>query len=106
MHDLSTLKPPNTYLTQESLVTSSDLDFDYSPGVRALFGFRMGGCRTVEFGYFGLADSRASIDYVQPDQTVDVTLPGDLGIASNMFHNNVRVHIDYLSRLQGAEVRD
>jgi hypothetical protein len=90
--------------TQETLVSSSDLDFDFSPGVRALFGFRLWGCRAVEFGYFGLADSRSSIDFVQPNPAVDVTLPGSLGIASNVFHGDVRVRIDYLSRLQGAEV--
>ena len=90
--------------TQESLVSSSDLGFGFSPGVRALFGFRLWEGRSVEFGYLGLTDSRASTDFVQPNQNVDVTLPGSLGIASNVFHSDVRAHIDYLSRLQGAEV--
>jgi hypothetical protein len=90
--------------TQGALVSRSDLDFDFSPGVHALFGFRLGGCRSVEFSYLGLVDSRASIDFVQPNQNIDVTLPGELGIASNVFHDGVRVRMDYLSRLQSAEM--
>jgi hypothetical protein len=90
--------------TQETLVSSSDLDFDFAPGVRALFGVHLCDCWSVEFGYFGLFDSRASLEYVRPNQNVDVTLPGPLGVASNVFHDGVRVRVDYLSRLQGAEV--
>ena len=90
--------------TQQTLLSSSDLNFDWSPGVRALFGFRLCGCWGVEFGYFGLFNARASEDFVQPNPNVDVTLPGDLGVASNVFHDGVRVRVDYVSRLQGAEV--
>jgi hypothetical protein len=90
--------------TQATLVSSSDFDFGFDPGVRATFGFRLGDCRRVEFGYFGLFDSQASLDYVQPNPNVDVTFPGPLGVASNVFHDGVRVHMDYLSRIQGAEV--
>ena len=90
--------------TRATLVSSSDFDFDFNPGVRALFGFRLWGCRSVEFGYFGLFDTHASIDFVPANRGVDVTLPGALGIASNVFHGDVRVHMEYLSRIQGAEV--
>jgi len=90
--------------TQATLVSSSDLDFNFASGVRATFGFRLWGCRSVEFGYFGLYDSRASLDYVGPNRSVDVTLPGPLGVASNVFHDGVRVRTDYRSQLQGAEV--
>jgi hypothetical protein len=90
--------------TQQTLVSSSDLDFGFNSGVRALFGVRLCGCRAVEFGYFGLFNSDASIDYVGPNPNVDVTLPGPLGQASNVFHDGVRVHVDYVSRLHGAEV--
>ncbi len=90
--------------TQQTLVSSSDLDFNFAPGVRALFGVRLRNCWAVEFGYFGLFDSQASVDYVRPNQNVDVTLPGPLGVASNVFHDGVRVNINYQSRLQGAEV--
>jgi hypothetical protein len=90
--------------TQETLVSSSALGCDFEPGIRALFGFRLWGCRAVEFGYFGLCDTRSSLDYARPNQTVDVTLPGPLGVASNVFHDGVRVHMDEVSRIQGAEV--
>lgn len=90
--------------TQQTLVSSSEMSFDFDPGVRALFGFHLGGCRAIEFGYFGLFDSRATLDYSRPNPNIDVTLPGALGVASNVFHDGVQTRIDYLSRLQGAEV--
>jgi hypothetical protein len=90
--------------TQATLVPSSDFNSSVAPGIRARFGFCLWGCRPVEFGYFGLFDSRASLDYVRPNPNVDVTLPGPLGVASDVFHDGVHTRLDYVSRLQGAEV--
>lgn len=89
--------------TQATLVSSSDLDFDFNSGVRALVGFHIWGCVPIEFGYFGLFDQVASLQYL-PQQGVNATLPGPLGVASNVFHDSVTVNVDYRSRLQGAEV--
>ena len=100
--------PNRTFLidgnTLQSLVSSNDFDFDFDPGVRAWVGHRLGSCWAVEFGYLGVFDSRATLDFVKPNQNVDVTLPGDLGVASNVFHDGVRVRTEYLSRLNSAEV--
>jgi hypothetical protein len=75
----------------------------FNSGVRALVGFQLCGCVPVEFGYFGLFDSVASLEYL-PVQGVNATLPGPLGAASNVFQDGVTVRTDYRSRIQGAEV--
>lgn len=103
----STGQPDRTLLINASnqavLASSSDLSFDFDSGARALIGFQLCGCVPVEFGYFGLCDSVASLEYM-PQQGVNATLPGPLGVASNVFHDNVTVQVDYRSRIQGAEV--
>ena len=63
--------------TQDPLASSSDFNFDWDPGVRAIFGFHLGECRAVEFGYFGLFDSRASLTFSPTDGPG--ILPGDMG---------------------------
>jgi hypothetical protein len=90
--------------TQETLVSSSDLDFNFDSGLRARYGFDLTNCLMVELGYFGIFDSRSRVDYAGPNPGVDVTLPGPLGIASNVFHDGVRTRTDYQSQIQGAEL--
>ncbi len=89
---------------QQALVSTSDLDFGFDPGIRALFGFHLCNGQVIEFGYFGLFESQASLDYVRPNTNIDVTLPGALGVATNVFHDGVQTRTEYISRLQGAEV--
>lgn len=89
--------------TQDPLLSSSDFNFDYNSGVRAWVGFHVCDCLPVELGYFGLFDDVASLTYL-PQRGVDATLPGPLGVASNVFHDSVTVNVDYRSQIQGAEV--
>lgn len=103
-----TSHPDRTFLINannaQPLASSNDLNFGYDPGIRARFGFHLCNGQAIEFGYFGMFDSRASFDYTGPNPSVDVTLPGALGAATNVFHDGVHTRTDYISRLQGAEI--
>ena len=50
-----------------TFLSTSDLDFNFDPGLRATVGMRLCGCRALEFSYFGLFQGNASARTVKPD---------------------------------------
>ena len=94
--------------TNQTVLSSRDLDFNYSPGVRAVFGFCYDGWLPLEIGYFGLFDSRSSKS-VTSSPTGDpflgnLTFPGDLGAASNVFAGAQQATVDYTSEIHSGEI--
>jgi hypothetical protein len=94
--------------TNQSALNSRDLNFNYSPGVRAVVGFCYDGWLPLELGYFGLFDSKASATVTSAD-TGDpffgnLTFPGDLGAASNVFAGAQQVSVDYTSEIHSGEI--
>jgi hypothetical protein len=81
------------------LVTTDDLDFPYSGGLRAYIGHRFCGPWAWELGYFGLFGANASADF-----SGDFTLPGDLGPGSNVFFGTDRLRFDYTSDVHSGEL--
>lgn len=89
---------PNTNTT---FLSTSDLDYNYDPGLRATFGARICGNRALEFTYFGLFDGNASATVVQPNPNVFLTFPNNL--AGNVFVDMERVRVNYSSWLNSFE---
>ena len=48
------------YFTNKTYLSTSDLDFNFDPALRATVGMRLCGCRALEFSYFGLFQGNAS----------------------------------------------
>ena len=88
--------------TGQTVLSSSDLNFNYADGVRAVLGFCFDGM-PLELGYFGLFDSNASTTVVAAPGEF-LTFPGDLGPAFNVFSPADRVHVDYQSEIESGEV--
>jgi hypothetical protein len=83
---------------ETTLLSTSDLDFDFEPGVRATVGVRPCGGRAWEFSYFGLWQGDASA-IVEGDL---LTFPGDAG--GNVFPWMDWVRVDYSSWLHSFEL--
>jgi hypothetical protein len=94
--------------TNQSALNSRDLNFNYSPGVRAVVGFCYDGWLPLELGYFGLFDSKASATVTSADTgdpfLGNLTFPGDLGAASNVFAGAQQVTVDYTSEIHSGEI--
>jgi Putative beta barrel porin-7 (BBP7) len=88
--------------TNTTLLSTSDLDFDFDPGLRATVGMRLCGGRALEFSYFGLFQGNASAVAVKPDENAFLTFPGNL--AGNVFVNMNRTQVNYSSWVHSFEV--
>jgi len=86
-----------------TFLSTSDLDFEYEPGVRALFGIRLHGGWALEGSYLGLWDSDASLVIVPPDESTNLTFPGGLG-GTNVFSDPDRIWTTYSSSLHSSEL--
>lgn len=93
--------------TNQVLLTTHDLDFNWAGGVRTTVGFKLDPCcdcscccRAVEFTYFGIYDQEASATVALADQ---LRIPGDLGLAVNNFFFADVVNVDYRSELHNFE---
>jgi hypothetical protein len=87
--------------TDDELLTTDDLDFDWSGGVRAGYGERICGCLSWEIGYLGVFDQSAS-QVVELEDSL--TLPDDFGLQVNNFFAADEVTVRYESDLHSAEV--
>jgi hypothetical protein len=86
--------------TDEELLDSGDLDFDWAGGVRAYYGRRVCGCLSLELGYLGVFDNSAA-DGVALDDSL--MLPDDLGLQVNNFFGADTVNVRYASDLHSFE---
>ena len=90
--------------TTEPLFSTGDLDFDGAPGARFLIGWQphhCSHCCAWELSYWGLYNWNA-------DGTVagggTLTIPGDLGAATNNFSGADEINLDYRSELHNVEL--
>lgn len=91
--------------TGDTLVNASRFGFDHMSAARAWFGLGCGHFGAVEFGFLGLIDSNSSFLVTQEDFPGAVlTLPGDLGPASNVFFGTDRLRFNYNSRVNSYEI--
>lgn len=86
--------------TDEELLDTGDLDFDWTGGVRIGYGIRTCGCWAWEFGYLGVYDHSAAADVELEDSLM---LPDDLGLQVNNFFAADEVDIQYESDLHSTE---
>ena len=86
--------------TDEVLLTTGDLDFNWSGGLRAGFGHRLHDCWGAELAYLCYFDTSAVAGAASPD---DLALPGDLGLVVNNFFMADQVDVRYTSLLNSAE---
>ena len=64
--------------TNTTLLSTSDLDFNFEPGVRATVGMRLCEGRALEFSYFGLWQGDASAVVVAPNDEAYLIFPDNL----------------------------
>ena len=90
---------PNTNTT---FLSTSDLDFNFDPGIRATVGARLCGGRALEFSYFGLFQGDASAVAVKPDDEAFLIFPDNL--FGNVFVGMDRTEVNYSSQLHSFEL--
>ena len=83
---------------ETTLLSTSDLDFNYEPGLRATVGMRHCGGRALEFSYFGLCQGDASWF----GEGEFLTFPGEVG--ENVFPYMDWVRVNYSSWLHSFEL--
>ena len=84
-----------------TLLSTSDLDFNWAPGMRVGAGVRMTDCLYLDFAYLGLFNSSASAT-MQPGIRPRFPLP--LGSNSGAFQNTTAAQADYTSQLNSFEL--
>jgi len=87
----------------DTLLSTSDLGFDYEPGLRATIGLcrsPCSWCSAWEFTYLGVFDWNASSSVTGNN---DLALPGDLGFVVNGFTLAESISAEYGSQLHSAE---
>ena len=85
--------------TQDTLISTGDLNFDAGWGIRAGFGFRQCGSWGWEFEYLGVFNQDASRSVELPD---GLAIPGDLGLFTNNFFFADEISVRYESQINGA----
>jgi hypothetical protein len=88
--------------TRATFMSTSDLDFDFNPGLRATVGRRLCGGRALEFSYFGLFAGNATAVAAKPDANAYLIFPGN--VAGNAFVNMDRAQANYSSWVHSFEV--
>ena len=84
----------------KTYLSTSDLNFNFDPGMRATAGMRLCGDRALEFTYFGIFDGTASAVVAKPGGGLDFPIPS----SRNAFHDMDRVQTDYSSWMHSFEV--
>jgi hypothetical protein len=90
-------------IPSQPVLDTNDARFNLTGGVRVLVGWTPGccsHCSAWEFSYFGIYGWQANASAVGNN---NLTIPGDLGAASNNFLNADRIAINYQSDLHNAE---
>jgi hypothetical protein len=86
--------------TNDVLLGTDDLDFDWTGGLRLGYGTRVCDCLSVELGYLGAYDLSAS-DGVE--LAGGLMLPGVLGVQVNNFFGADTADVEYESDLHSLE---
>jgi len=93
LHSRQTLV--NDQTTNTTLLSTSNLNFNYNPGLRARVGFGLPGGRAMEFSYLGLFSGTANASVVKPDPGSFLTFQDNL--TGNVFVGSDRVDVNYSS---------
>jgi hypothetical protein len=88
--------------TGTTFLSTSDLGFNFDPGLRATVGMRLGGGRALEFSYFGLFQANAAAAAVKPDPSAFLIFPDNL--VGNVFVNMNGAQVNYSSWVRSFEV--
>jgi hypothetical protein len=90
--------------SQQTVISTSDLQFGFQPGLRATVGYQLNDCRTLEFTYMGLFDSTCSASVVGSPATL-LKVPDPLGSAAgvNVFVDMSQATTNYSSGLHSFE---
>jgi len=83
--------------TNTTFLSTSNLNFDFDPGLQATFGMRLCGGLALEFSYFGLFQGTASAVVMQPNPNAFLIFPGNL--FGNVFVDMDRAQVNYSSSL-------
>lgn len=89
---------PNTNTT---FLATSDLNFNFDPGLRATVGKQLCGGRALEFSYFGLFSGNATAIAVRPDPEAFLIFPDNF--FGNVFIDMDGVQVDYSSSIHSFE---
>ena len=90
---------PNTHTT---FLSTSDLNFNFDPGLRATVGMRLSRGDALEFSYFGVFQGTASAVAVKPDPSAFLIFPGNL--FGNVFVGMNSAQVTYFSSVHSFEV--
>jgi hypothetical protein len=88
--------------TSTTVLSTSDLDFNFDAGLRATVGMRLCGGRALEFSYFGLFQGTASAAAVSPNPSAFLIFPGNY--FGNVFVGMGGAQVNYSSWLHSFEV--
>lgn len=88
--------------TSTTLLSTSDLNFDFEPGLRATMGMRLCGGRALEFSYFGLFQGNTSAVAERPNPDAFLIFPDNS--FGNVFVDMDRVQVNYSSWIHSFEM--
>jgi hypothetical protein len=91
--------------SQDTVISTSDLRFNFDPGLRATLGVRLDNCRALEFTYMGLFEANTSVSATASEESL-FKVPDPLGSAedANVFRGMDRVTVGYSSTLNSFEL--
>ncbi|MCY2993308.1 MAG: BBP7 family outer membrane beta-barrel protein [Planctomycetota bacterium] len=87
-----------------TLLATNDLNFNWSPGLRAGAGVRLCDSLYLDLGYLGLYDSHASATFNQGNSGIWAILPNPIGPVPDLFTIPKQVRVDYWSQLNSFEL--
>lgn len=87
-----------------TVFSTSDLDFDFAPGVRVVVGHYLHDGWAVEGSYLGLFDADAAAFIAADSEETVLTFPGTLASGTNVFPDMDRIWINGSSALHSAEL--
>ena len=88
-------------ITLESIVTTQDLNTGYEVGPRLLLGYQVNECSAFEVEYFGIHTWDDSLSVVGNG---DLSLPGDIALATFDFLAADEMVLDYASEIHNFEL--
>jgi hypothetical protein len=88
--------------TNTTLLSTSDLNSSFNPGLHATIGKSLCGGRAVEFDYFGLFGSNASAAVARSNANEFLIFPNNL--TGNVFVDMDRTRVDYFSTFNSFAV--
>ena len=91
--------------SHQTVIATSDLHFDFQPGLRVTAGFWLDDCRALEISYMGLFETGSSLSAAAGEGSL-WKVPDPLGSAedANVFKFTDRVRISYPSALNSFEI--